>query len=266
MRDLLGDLEAGRYVSDADPIRRAQNQMRMPAAKRFYAETDVAPGADGFHPRLDGKPVLTPARAAVMLPTEAAAQLIAAEFAAQGAMIEPVTMPVTRLVNTALDGVSREPDAVAEDILRFAASDLLFYRADGPEGLVERQSAAWDPVIDWARDALGARFHLAEGVVHVEQPREAVAAVALHLRTRRDPLRLAALHLMTSITGSALLALAVEGGALDPEQAWQAAHVDETWNEDHWGADSEAVARRNNRKRDFLSAVRLIEALQPGAA
>ena len=170
-------------------------------------------------------------------------------------------MPVLRLVNTAIDGVATDPQAVLEDILRFASSDLLCYRADTPEKLVQRQNEAWDPVLDWARASLGARFVLAEGVMHVDQPREAIAALGVHLSQRAEPMRLAALHVMTTLTGSALLALAVEMGELDVEEAWVAAHVDEDWQIEHWGQDFEAVARRANRKRDMLAAVRLLEAL-----
>jgi chaperone required for assembly of F1-ATPase len=172
-------------------------------------------------------------------------------------------MPVMRLANTAIDGVARESEAVLEDILRFAATDLLCYRADAPEGLVQRQNAAWDGVLDWARSALSVRMNLAEGVIHVEQPRESIAAIGFHLRPRSDPFRLAALHLMTSLTGSALLALAVEAGAHDAESAWAAAHVDEDWQIEHWGQDSEAMARRANRRRDMFAAARLVESLDP---
>ena len=116
-------------------------------------------------------------------------------------------------------------------------------------------------MLDWARSALGARMILAEGVIYVQQPREAIAAINLHLRHRTEPFRLAALHLMTSLTGSALLALAVEAGERDADAAWTAAHVDEDWQIEHWGQDSEAMARRAHRKRDMLAAARLIEAL-----
>ena len=203
----------------------------------------------------------TPGGKPVVLPTEKAAALVADEFAAQGEKIDPVTMPVTRLVNTAIDGVATDTQAVLEDILRFSSSDLVCYRADAPTGWSHRQAEAWDPIIDWARSALGARFFLAEGVMHVEQPREAIAAVGVHLRQRAEPFRLAALHVMTSITGSALLALAFEAGAIDAEAAWTAAHVDEDWNIEHWGLDAEAAARRAFRKRDMMAAAALIEAL-----
>jgi chaperone required for assembly of F1-ATPase len=261
MRDLLDDLEQGKWLSDADPVKRARNQMKTALPKRFYSHVSVSPVDDGYAIHLDGKPVRTPAKALIVLPSEAAAQLVADEFAAQEEIVNLPAMPVLRLVNTALDGVASEADAVAEDILRFSSSDLLCYRADAPQGLVERQARAWDPVLDWAREALGARFILAEGVMHVEQPREAITAISLHLLRKKEPLRLAALHLMTSLTGSALLALAVEEGALDAEEAWTAAHVDEDWNIAQWGEDAEAAARRAARKRDMMAAVALIKAL-----
>lgn len=261
MRDILGDLEAGRHLSDPDPVRRAQNQMKAPAAKRFYKAVSVERDAEGFAVRLDGRTVKTPSGRPVILPTEAAARLVADEFAAQEATVEPLTMPVTRLVNTAVDGVASDPQAVLEDILRFSSSDLVCYRAEGPDALVARQAEAWDPVLDWARSALGARFHLAEGVMHVEQPRETIGAVGIHLRQRDDIFRLAALHVITAITGSALLALALEAGALDTEAVWSAAHVDEDWNIEHWGLDAEAARRRAARKRDMSGAAALIQAL-----
>ena len=236
--------------------------MKTQLPKRFYKDVAVAPTDAGFVVHLDGKPVRTPGKTILALPTEKAAALVAEEFAAQAEKIDPSTMPAYRLVNTAIDGVATDPQAVLEDILRFASSDLLCYRADSPEKLVQRQNEAWDPVLDWARASLGARFVLAEGVMHVDQPREAIAALGVHLSQRAEPMRLAALHVMTTLTGSALLALAVEMGELDVEEAWAAAHVDEDWQIEHWGQDSEAVARRANRKRDMLAAVRLLEALK----
>lgn len=264
MREIISDLE-GIVLSDPDPTRRAQIQMRTPRPKRVYKEAGVAPVEGGFGVLLDGKPARTPGRAHLVLPTESAARLVADEFSAQGEEMDLVSMPVLRLVNTAVDGVAREPEAVVEDILRFASSDLLLYRADSPAALVDRQNAAWDPVLDWARGTLHGRFILAEGVMPVEQPREAVGAVRIHLASRTEPLRLAALHVMTTLMGSALLALAVEAGRLTPDEAWGAAHVDEDWNIEQWGLDSEAVARRNARRRDMKAAAGLIEALGPAA-
>ncbi|MBN9242822.1 MAG: ATPase [Mesorhizobium sp.] len=262
MRDILNDLEAGKFLSDPDPVRRAQIQMRTPLPKRFYKAVSVEADGDAFSVRLDGKPVRTPGKALLALPNEAAALIVAGEFEAQEKVIDPVSMPTLRLVNTAIDGVAADPQAVLEDILRFASSDLLCYRADAPQGLVERQNEHWDPVLDWARSDLGARFNLAEGVIHVEQPRESIAVLGAHLARRADPLRLAALHVMTSITGSALLALSVEAGRLGAEAAWTAAHVDEDWQAEQWGQDAEAMARRAQRKRDMLAAIGLLSALE----
>jgi chaperone required for assembly of F1-ATPase len=261
MRELLNDLEAGRFVSHEDPMERARTQMRQPRPKRFYSEVTVAEGEGGHRILLDGKLVRTPGRAVLALPSEAAARLLADEFSAQREEMDLPAMPVLRLANTAIDGVSADPQAVLEDVLRFAACDLLCYRADGPEGLVHRQAEAWDPVLDWARSTLSARMVLAEGVMHVEQPREAISALGVHLKLRADPFRLAAIHLMTSLTGSALLALSVEAGELDVETAWSAAHVDEDWNIEQWGEDAEAAALRATRKRDMIGAARLVEAL-----
>ncbi len=262
MRDLLGDLEAGSYLSDPDPVKRAQNQMRAPVVKRFYDKVTVEERADGYVVLLDGKPVRTPGKAVLTLPTERAAAIVAAEFEAQQEKIDPVTMPATRLVNAAIDGVATDVQAVIEDILRYASSDLLCYRADAPDALVARQSEAWDPVIDWARAHLGARFVIAEGIVHVAQPREAIGAIGIHLARTAEPLRLAALHLMTTLTGSALLALAVEEGELSADAAWTAAHVDETWNAEQWGEDYEAAARSRARSYDFSAAVRVLSTIR----
>ncbi|THF58302.1 ATP12 family chaperone protein [Ollibium composti] len=261
MRDILSDLEAGKLLSDPDPVRRAQIQMRTPLPKRFYKAVSVEPDGEVFGVRLDGKPVRTPGKALLALPNAAAAALVAGEFEAQAEVIDPVTMPTLRLVNTAIDGVAADPQAVLEDILRFASSDLLCYRADSPQGLVDRQNEHWDPVLDWASSELGARFNLAEGVIHVEQPRGTIAVLGAHLARRADPLRLAALHVMTSLTGSALLALAVEAGGLDTEAAWLAAHVDEDWQIEQWGQDAEALSRRAQRKRDMMAAAGLLAAL-----
>jgi len=240
---------------------RAQSNMRQPLPKRFYERVEVTGEGGSWKVLLDGRTVRTPAGMELTLPSEAAANLIAEEYGAQGEHIDPMTMPVTRLVNTALDGVANDVQAVMEDILRYASTDLLYYRADAPERLISLQAEAWDPVLDWAEAELSVRFILAEGVMHVEQPRSTIVAVGAHLKPRSDPLRLAALHVMTTLTGSAILALAVEAGAIEAEAAWDAAHVDEDWNISQWGEDAEASARRAARKRDMMGAVALLKAL-----
>ena len=157
-----------------------------------------------------------------------------------------------------------DPQAVKEDILRFAGTDLLCYRADGPDALVKRQSESWDPVLDWAHSVLNARFVLAEGIVHVAQPRETIAALGAHLAAFDNPVLLAGLHSMTTLTGSALLALAVAKREIGADEAWKAAPVDEDWNADQWGADQQVIARRTQRWAEMEAADRALKAILEG--
>jgi chaperone required for assembly of F1-ATPase len=260
MRDLLNDLSEG--LSHPDPIRRAQIQMKRPLPKRFYSAVTTDRQDEGYALQLDGKTVRTPARKALMVPTQALVSLIAAEWASQKDVIDPATMPATRLVNTAIDGIANDPQAVFEDILRFSATDLLCYRADSPEDLVARQAERWDPVTDWAANTLGARFILIEGVIHREQPREATAAFAVTLRKYDTPLDLASLHMITTLTGSAMLALAFAEGFLPLDEVWSLAHLDEDWTIEHWGSDEEAEQRRALRFKEFQAATDVFSALR----
>jgi chaperone required for assembly of F1-ATPase len=163
-------------------------------------------------------------------------------------------MPLTRLLNSAIDGVAHTMAETRADILSYAGSDLLCYRAEEPDTLVARQAHAFDPVLRWAAESLAARFNVTTGVTHVAQPTGAWAAIGAALDTYDDPVAVAALSVMTTLTGSALLALAVAGGFLSPQAAWQAAHVDEDFQAERWGADAEAVARREARWREFEAA------------
>lgn len=262
MRDILTDLNDA-FLSDPDPVRRAQIQMKAPLPKRFYETVSVAEdGEGGFLVLLDGKTVRTPSKAKLSVPTQAAAEMVAAEWVAQVEVINPLTMPVTRLVNTVLDGVMLDPQAVFEDMLRYSASDLLCYRADAPQKLVDQQADAWDPILAWASDRLGARFILAEGVMHQEQPREAIAAFGAGLKRHDEPFALACLHTVTTLTGSAVLALAFAEGLIDADEAWRLAHVDEDWQESQWGEDEEARRRRSSRKIDLDAACGLFKAIR----
>lgn len=261
MADIRDDLHDA--LSDPDPVRRAQIQMHRPLPKRFYTAVSIGPADDGGHAvLLDGRTVRTPAKQHLTVPTEAAAILLAAEWDAQKDEINPATMPVTRLANTAIDGVSKDIRAVFDDILNFAGTDLLCYRASEPEGLVARQSERWNPVINWAAETLGARFILAEGVVHQAQPREAISGIAEALRAYATPLGLACLHTITTITGSALLAIAFAEKQLSAEEAWALAHLDEDWQIEHWGTDDEAFQRRENRWREMQAATATLDALR----
>ena len=260
MRDLLNDLDAGKNAG-RDPTEAAREAMRAQMPKRFYKEAGIEAEEGGFSVRLDGRQARTPGRRALILPTAAAAKLVADEFEAQAEKIDPMTMPATRLVNTAIDGVADDVQAVLEDILRYASSDLICYRADAPQELVQRQAEGWDPVLDWLQASLGARFILAEGVMPVEQPRETIAILGAYLAQRNEPFRIAALHVMTSLMGSALLALAVDAGEMDVEGAWAAAHIDEDWNIQQWGEDSEAERRRAQRGLEMRAAGALLAAI-----
>jgi chaperone required for assembly of F1-ATPase len=152
-----------------------------------------------------------------------------------------------------------QADLVADDVAKYLRSDLLFYRAGLPEALVALEAKHWDPVLFWAADTLGAHFILAEGIMHVGQPESAVAAARAALPS--DPWSIAAMHVVTTLTGSALLALALKHGVLGPDEVWAAAHVDEDWNAEQWGVDEEAVARRAARLVDFEAAARILRAL-----
>jgi chaperone required for assembly of F1-ATPase len=152
-------------------------------------------------------------------------------------------------------------DEVLEDVKLFSSSDLVCYRSEGPEQLVERQAMAWDPYLEWVANRFGARFYLAQGVMPVEQPAEALAAIGQALRKYAEPMKAACLHSMTSLTGSALLALAVAEGHVSAEQAWNDAHVDEDWTIDQWGEDEEATARKAYRWLEMRAAADLLDAL-----
>lgn len=230
--------------------------------KRFYKEAAATPGPDGFVLTLDGRPARTPGKAPLALPAQALGDAVAAEWAAQGETIDPASMPLTRIANSAIDGVAREMEAVRAELLRYAGSDLVMYRADGPEGLVQAQADAWDPVLTWAHEAFGARFVLSQGVTFVEQPETSLARIGAVLERETSPFRLAALHVMTTLSGSVLLALMQAAGAIDAASAWRAAHADEIFQESRWGIDAEAAERRVRRETEFQAAARLLELSQ----
>ncbi|MDJ0614808.1 MAG: ATP12 family protein [Rhizobiaceae bacterium] len=254
MRDILEDAEGAVERGDIGPGKANRGQDKPNFPKRFYKTVNVVGADASFGVELDGRVVKTPGRANLFLPTEASAQLVANEWDAIEDEINPLKMPVTRLANTAVDGVANEAQAVMEDIVRYASSDLLCYRADGPEGLIEAQRKHWDPILDWADEAVGARFELAEGIMHVSQPKEAIVAFGNTLKKHEDPFKLACVHTFTSLSGSALIALALAEQFLDVDAAWNAAHVDEDWNISQWGEDYEAAERRKQRWTDFEAA------------
>jgi chaperone required for assembly of F1-ATPase len=258
MRELFDEV-AGK--SPLDPMESARRSGRTPQRKRFYARADIAEVDGGFSITLDGKPIKTPSGRQVIAPVRSVAEAVAAEWNAQSQTIDPLTMPLTRFANSVVEGVIGNADAVVDDVAKYLKSDLLFYRAGHPEALVAREAAHWDPILFWAADALGAHFILAEGIVHVDQPDSAVAAARAALPS--DPWEIAAVHVVTTLTGSALLALALFHGVLDADRIWAAAHVDEDWNSEQWGIDEEVAARRAARLVDFEAAAGLLKALKP---
>ena len=239
---------------EPNPVRAAQAGMKPALPKRFYKEAGVEERDGVFHLTLDGRTARTPGRQPLAVPTRALGERLAAEWAAQSEEIDPGTMPVTRLVNSAIDGVAPRRQEVVDDLVKYAGSDLICYRAAEPERLVHAQNAGWNPVLDWARERHGARFTLSEGVMHVPQPEAATAAIRGAVEAVRSPFQLAALHVMTTLTGSILIALAQAQGRLDAEQAWSVAHVDEHHQESIWGEDHEAMLRRQAREADFRAA------------
>ncbi|WP_045682754.1 ATP12 family chaperone protein [Martelella endophytica] len=245
-----------------DPIRRAQELMKAELPKKFYQTATVEQDGEGFAIRLDGRGVKTPSRKPLILPTAAAAEHVRAEWQAQENVIDPAKMPVTRLVNTVIDGVSDNAEAVYEEIVAYAGNDMLFYRAESPEELVARQAERWDPVLDWMTESFGARFVLVEGVMFADQPAESLAAFRHELDRHRQPFALGSLHVMTTLSGSALVTLALARGRLSLEEAWALANLEEDWTIEHWGHDEEAARRREKRFEDFEAAYRLLRAIE----
>ena len=230
----------------------ARRSMRPSLRRRFFTTVEIQAGENGYDIRLDGKPVRTPARRVLGAPTARLAEALAAEWDAQREVIDPARMPLTRLANAIIDGVATTPFPVAEEIAKYLASDLLFYRAAGPRQLRERQEEHWDPILAWVHEALGADFVLGEGVIHVAQPEAALAAARAAIPA--DSWRLGAVHAVTTLTGSALIALAMSRGRLSADAAWQAAHVDEDWNMEQWGRDEMALERRAFRFAELEAA------------
>jgi len=233
-----------------------QEQLNLP--KRFYKQVSVTPAEGGFAVELDGRQVKTPLKRALVMPGEAMAEAVAGEWDAQGTHINPAAMILTKLANTAIDRVSGDEARIIGEIVDFAGSDLICYRADRPEGLVSRQAQHWDPVLGWVRDLHGCKFVCVAGVMHTVQPAASLDTLRAVLAAE-DAYRLTAIHNLTTLTGSALIAMKVAARALHPETAWLAAHVDEDWQIEQWGEDEEAQARRALRKADFDATVRFLE-------
>ena len=231
--------------------------------KRFYKEADSAPvgaGEGGFAVRLDGREIRTPARAPLVLPSAAVAEAVAGEWAAQGERIEPATMPLMSLACTAIDQVAPNRDAVVGELLDYAGSDLLCYRAEHPEALVARQAEVWQPLLDWAARELDAPLRVTCGIRHEPQAADALAALRRSLEAL-DDLSLTALDCATRASGSLIIALALLHRRLDADGAFEAAELDGSFQIEMWGEDPEASRRRAAVQADLATARQLLELL-----
>jgi chaperone required for assembly of F1-ATPase len=230
--------------------------------KRFYKEVSVGPVEGGFAVLLDGRPVKTPARNTLVLPTEKLAAAIAAEWRGQGDEIIVTSMPLLRLANSVIDGVAVNREGVVDAVMRFADNDLLCYRAHQPPDLVARQSVNWDPWLDWVRRRHDANMTLATGFNHVDQTPDALA-VLRQVVSALDPFTLGALHVIASITGSLVLALAVADGAATGAQVFELSRLDEIYQAEKWGEDAEAAKRATALAHELDKAVELMAASRP---
>ncbi|SEN37742.1 Chaperone required for the assembly of the F1-ATPase [Sphingomonas gellani] len=226
--------------------------------KRFWTQVAVD-ASRGI--TLDGRPVRTPGRMPLTLPTDALAKAVAEEWRAVGETLDPRAMPLTGLANAAIDWIAPDPERFAADLARYGESDLLCYRADAPDPLVARQAAAWDPVLDWVRTRYDVHVDTVTGMIHRAQPAATLNRLGDAV-IRQDAFTLAGLSPVVTLTGSLLLALAVLEQAIDADAAWSAAHVDEDWQADQWGEDTLARQTRETRRREFNAATRFLKLLR----
>lgn len=223
------------------------------ALRVFWKEVTTQPEGAAFAIRLDGRPVKTPAKAALTMPTQAMAEAVAAEWRAQEETVDPHSMPVTRAVNAAIDKVTPRFAEVAEMLAAYGDSDLTCYRAEAPDALIQRQAAAWDPLLDWAAQTHGARLIPTHGLMPRPQDTRALARLAAPLNAM-TPFELTAAHDLISLSGSLVIGLAASAGAQPLDQLWQASRVDETWQAEQWGDDEEAAEAAALKGRAFQQA------------
>jgi chaperone required for assembly of F1-ATPase len=224
-------------------------------ARRFWTTAEAVPVPGGFAVHLDARPVRTPLKAALILPTPGLAEAVAAEWQAQDGKVDPLTMPFTRTANSAIDTVARQFDEVAELIAAYGASDLLCYRAEGPADLVARQAEGWDPILAWVETGLGAGLTVTIGIIPVDQPQGALAALRGQVR-QQTPFQLAAFHELVALSGSLVLALAVTRRQVTAEAAWTLSRIDEDWQSEVWGKDEDAAELAAVKRDAFLLADR----------
>jgi len=228
--------------------------------KRFWTTASVVAADLQWSIALDARPVRTPARAPLTVPTAALAEAIAAEWNRQGEDVDPRTMPLTGLANAAIDRVAPDPARFADSLAVFAENELLAYRADYPPALLAHQAAQWDPWLAWARQRYDIDFALVTGIMHQPQPAATLARITAAYRAL-DAFRLAALHPVVTISGSAIIGLAVASGAMDAATAWAVGHLDELWQAEQWGKDPLAEAGHAARQADLAAAVTMLALL-----
>ena len=228
--------------------------------RRFWKEARAVRREDGWAVELDGRPLRTPAKATLSVPSEALAGAIAREWVDAGETVDPRAMPLTGLANAAIDRIAPDPDKFAAGLAQYGESDLLCYRADSPAPLVERQAAEWDPLLAWARRRFDVDFEVTAGIIHVPQPEATVVRLG-HAVAALDPFRLAALAPLVTIGGSVVAALAILEEAIAVEDGWRAVSLDERWQLEQWGSDAEAEAALANKRRDFLAAANFLALL-----
>jgi len=228
--------------------------------KRFWQDVAVAPEEGGWAVRLDDRPVRTPARAMLIVPNRALVDAIAGEWHAVEGEIDPRAMPLTGLANAAIDRVAPEKDAFAGGLARYAEADLACYRSGWPPELVERQAAGWDALLAWARRRYDVDFAITSGIMHVPQPAATIDRLAQAV-AELDAFRLAGLSPLVTVGGSLVAALAVLERAMSDDVAWQAVSLDERWQLEQWGLDSEAEQALDNRRSDFFAAARFLDLL-----
>ena len=254
MREFLEDAHEHRQ----DGYGRAQAHVKQQLPKRFYKQAAPIAVEGGFAVGLDGKVPKTPGMKQVVVPHEPVAAAMAEEWAAQGEFIDPTTMPLVRLVNSAVEAGEKSLPALRDEIVKYAANDMLLYRADTPEALVRRQEELWDDALVKLARHHGISFQPTIGIIHQPQPGPTLARLGRALEL--EPLLpLTSLNAITSITGSGLLAMALRADLLDAERVWAAAHVDEDHNIAMWGEVEEITERRAKRRKEFDAAVRLIQ-------
>lgn len=228
--------------------------------KRFYKAATVADAKNGFQVQLDGRPLKTRGGAEFLIPTRALAEAVATEWDEAGETIDPRAMPLTRLAFTAIDSVHPNREIVVDEMVAFASSDLLSYRAEAPEELAVRQAHAWDPLLDWSAKYHGARLQTTAGISHVAQSQETLSALR-NAVGKHDDFALAALHTATSLTGSLIIALAMRERRVDATEAFRLATVDETFQAEKWGRDEEAQSRLTNHASELAAAERFLRLL-----